>query len=283
LRDPLLVLILTLAACTPPIRQFDLKNQQLTCEQANEYAFRALQSMGFATTHFEPASVGRRGTLRGTRQELGVQDVTVMIRCGGHGADIDASEDGKWLGQVEFKRGFYLAFTAVAAQAAISDSVAREQAQRPLEEKKGKGLHVLLAPVRGLASKLDFDLDIAAGGVLPVRVTISNITLRTYSFDPNDFVLADKNGERVHPLSAADAARRIARALSQKAQDQIAAAPDPLEVTRRLQAKMFVGHSVSANQTLTGYLYFPLADYVKGRVTLEDQASEEAEGFVVEF
>src|SRR5262249_57318449 len=151
--------IVSVCACTPPIRQYDLKQQKLTCEQANQYTFRTLQGMGFTITQFDPATPARAGTLRGTREELGTQNVTVRVACTGTGADIDASEDGKWLGQIEFKRGFFLAFTANAAAAAISESIAREQAGRSLEQRNDKGLQVLLTPVKGLGAKLDFDLD----------------------------------------------------------------------------------------------------------------------------
>jgi len=276
------VLILALAGCTPPIRQFDIKRQSLTCEQANDYAYRTLQSMGFTMTQFEPATAAHAGTLRGTRDERGTQNVTVGIACNGTTANVDASEDGKLLGQLEFKRGFYLAFTAIAAQTAISASIARQQAQRPIEGKTGQGLHVLVEPVRGLGAKLDFDLDLAAAGVLPVRVSINNVTPRIYTLDPDDIVLAQKDGTRVHPLTVADAVQRVASAATQKPAND-ASAPDSAEVTRRFQSKLLTARSIAAGQTLQGYLFFPLGDYVKGRVTLEDQASEEAEGFVVEF
>jgi hypothetical protein len=277
------VLIAGLGACSFPVRQFDLKHQQLTCEQANEYAYHTLQTMGFTITRFEPAAAGRPGTIRGTREEQGTQNVTVKVTCGRGDAEIDASEDGKFLGQLEFKRGFYLAFTATAAQAAVSAAVAREQAERPLAQKNVKGLQVLLEPVGGLGAKLDFDLDLAAAGVLPVRVTINNFTTRTYIVDPTDIVLAQKDGTRVGPMTVAETAQRIEDAGSREASGSEAAVPDTAEVTRRLQARLLRGHTVSANQIVKGYLFYPLAAYVKGRATLEDQESEETEGFVVEF
>lgn len=275
--------LVVLAACTFPIRQYDLKNQQLTCDQANDYTYHTLQTMGFTVTGFEPAVVGRSGTIHATREEQGTQNVTVAITCNGTAANIDASEDGKFLGQLEFKRGFYLAFTATAAQAAVSAAVAREQAERPLDQKKVKGLQVLLQPVRGFAAKLDFDLDLAAAGVLPVSVTINNFSTRTYTFDPADVVLAQKDGTRAHPMPVADAVQRVSEARRQKDGTSESAPPDSADITRRLQGRLLTGHSVSPNQIVKGYLFFPLAPYVKGRITLEDQESEESEGFVVEF
>jgi len=277
-----LLLALALAACTPPVRQYDIKNQVLTCEQANDYALRTLQAMGFAISAFEPASIGHPGALHGSRDEgqKWAQVVTVEITCTGHGADFNPYEDGKWLGQVDFKRAFYMSFTAIAAQSAANAATAREEARRPPSEKKGKGLQVLLSPVRGLGAKLDFDVDVAAGGVLPVVVTVSNNTPRTYKIDPGDIVLVQKDGTRIHPLSIDEAAPRIA---AQPTKEGAPPPPDVAELRRRLQAKLLSTTVIAANQAAKGYLFYPLADYVKGRITLEDKESEETEGFVVEF
>jgi hypothetical protein len=280
LRHALLcLLVATLAACTPPIRQFDLNNQPLTCAQANDYSLRTLQALGFAITAFEPAAIGRRGTLRGTREERGTQSVTVVITCNATGVDIDASEDGKFLGQLEFKRGFYLSFAGIVQAAQITAEAERESALHPVQTHRGPGLRVLLQPVPGMAAKLDFDFDLAAAGVLPVRVTITNGTDRTYSLDPTDVALIQKDGTRVPPLTVDEAAQRITAA----PRSADAAPPDAAVVTQRLKDRALRGDSIAANQNIKGYVYFPLGHYVKGRVSLEDKATEESEGFVVEF
>jgi len=228
--------------------------------------------------------VGRPGKVRGTREERGAtQNVTVEITCNGGTTDVDANEEGKLLGRLEFKRGFYLAFTSTAARAAADTTLARQEAARPPEQKTNKGLQVLLTPVRGLGAKLDFDVDLAAAGVLPVLVTMSNVTLRTYTFDPSDIVLVQKDGTRVRPMTVDDAAERVMESERQRSAASGAAARGRAEVVRRFQASALSGHSLAANQSLKGYLFYPLAPYVKGRVALEDQASEETEGFVVEF
>ena len=268
--------------CIPPIRQFDLKNQALTCEQANDYTYRTLQAMDFTITEFQPAA-GRRGTVRGTRvQRNYTQSVTVVITCNGTTANVDASEDGRFLGQLEFKRGFYLAFTAIAAQTAVTEARAREEVQRPAALKKREGLQILLRPVEGLAAKRDFGLDVAAGGVLPVRVTITNASSRSYTLDPDDVVLVQADGARVHPLPVREAAQRVAAAEQRNATADNAACDDA-EVARRFEEKLLTARSLTGDQGVKGFLFFPLAHYVKGRVSLEDQESEESEGFVVEF
>lgn len=267
-----------IAACTPPIRQFDLKNQPLTCEKANDYALRTLQAQGFTVTAFQPAAIGNPGTLRGRRDEHGTQSVTVELTCDGKTVDIDASEDGKWLGQMEFKRGFYLSFTGIVQAAEISEAAEREAALHP-QEHKGGGLRVLLKPVPGQAAKLDFDFDLAAAGVLPVLVTITNGTSRTYRYDPTDIVLMQADGTRVQALPIDATAQRVVAA-PRPADTSL---PDSNTVTQRLKLQALSGDSVAANGTVKGYVFFPVGRYVKGRVSLEDQATEESEGFVVEF
>jgi hypothetical protein len=280
----LLCVLSTALSCTPPVRQYALKNQRLTCVQANEYAFQALQSMGFAISAFDPAVVGHEGTIHGSRKERGVQNVTVTINCLSDGtANIDASQDSELLGRVELKRGFYFAFTGVAEQTAIREAAAREEAQRPLEQKKQKGLRVLLQPIAGQGAKLDFALDLAADGILPVRVTINNASARSYSLDPDDVVLVQPDGTRVHPLPIDQVVEHVAAAERAKSDGAAATPTDSAATTQCLRDRLLQTHAVSANQQLSGYLYFPLATYTKGRVTLEDQESEEAEGFVVEF
>ncbi len=274
---------LVASGCTPPVRQYALKNQKLTCEQANDYVYRTLRSLDFTLTAFEPAASGHPGTVKAVRNQPmgGTQYVTVTVKCGDT-VDIDASEDGRLLGQVDFKRSFYMAFTGVVTQAAVSEAEARAEAQRPVQEKKEKGLRVLLEPVAGLGAKLDFDFDLAAAGVLPVRVTINNASLRAYNLEPDDIVLIQSDGGRVRPLSVDDVTQRVVQAERQK-QGSAPAAVDPAAVSRKLQERLMQPHVVAANQMVRGYLYFPLGTYKKGRVTLEDQESEEAEGFVVEF
>ena len=275
-------LLALLAACTAPIRQYDITNQPLTCAEGNDDAYRTLQAMGFTLTGFDPATPSRAGVMHATRQDRGAtQSVTVRITCHGQAVDIDASEDGRILGAIDFKRAFYLAFSGTASQQAIRAAGARAEAERPLEEKHQKGLQVLVQPVRGLASKLDFNLDLAAVGILPVQISITNATPRNYKLDTADIVVVRRDGARVPPLSLASAASQAAAAPAGGGSE--AAAPSAAEIRERLQSHLLASRSIAPNESVQGYLYFPLAEYVKSRVTLEDTQSEESEGFVVEF
>ena len=163
--------------------------------------------MGFTLDALEPATVDHPGAMHGIRKTRdGPETATVAIVCHkGGGADINASQDNAFLGQVEFKRGFYMSFTGVVSQEEGQATAAQAEAARPFEEKQRKGLQVWLRPVPGVGSKLDFNLDLAAGGVLPVLVTVNNVTTHSYTMDPSDVVLI---AERRHPRAAAGARRR---------------------------------------------------------------------------
>jgi len=152
---------------------------------------------------------------------------------------------------------------------------------RPFEEKQHKGLQVWLRPVPGLGAKLDFSLDLEAGGVLPVLVTINNVTTHSYRLEPDDVVLIAADGTRVPPLALADAAQHVATPAAKHAGHGVA--PALGAVTQELRSHLFTARTVAPKERVSGYLYYPVASYAKGRAVLEDIASEESEGFVVEF
>jgi len=270
------------AACAFPVRQFDLNDRPFDCKQANRYAYFTLRSMGFSLLALEPATVDRPGSMHGYRKtETGTETATVAIVCHKEGgADINASQDNTFLGQVEFKRGFYMSLTGVVSQEEGEAAAAQAEAARPFEEKQHKGLQVWLRPVPGVGSKLDFDLDLDAGGVLPVLVTINNVTTHNYRLELDDVVMIAGDGTRVAPLALTDAAQRVAAAAAHAPHGS---APALGAVTRELESHLFTGRRVEPKQRLSGYLYYPVAPYTKGRAVLEDTASEESEGFVVEF
>jgi hypothetical protein len=54
-------------------------------------------------------------------------------------------------------------------------------------------------------------------------------------------------------------------------------------ITQLLDGKRLIATRVGPHSEVTGYLYFPLADYVRARAVLTEEDSDEAEGFVVEF
>jgi hypothetical protein len=249
------------AGCSLTSGAYGLRDQHVPCERANRLAYQTLEGMGFTVTAFDVAAIGRPGMLRARREHDGAeQRVTVNVDCWGAGTDLHATEDGWFRSGVEFERAFYRRFT---------------DAQRDTgSPQPSRGLDVRLRPVPGLGAKLDFGVNIAAGGVLPVQVIIDNQTERAYTFDPAEFVLVDANGHRVRPLPLDDVVYKVVWA-----NDRSAAG----DVTERLQARLLAGSAVEARQRIEGFLFYPRGTYVEGRVHLEERGSGESEGVVVRF
>jgi hypothetical protein len=286
-RRPLLIALLCLSACTPPIRQYDLKDQPLTCEDANRLSYRTIEAMRFKVGEFEPAAPGHGGLIKASRTASGengkVQNVTVTIDCRPAGADIDASEDYNWLGQLEFKRAFYQAFlNVVSMQSARAELDKQNLAGTAPGSQQRRDLKVIVEPQRGQAGKLDFKIDLSAAGVLPVRVDISNLTQRTYTLDTAAIRLTRADRERVAPLTPAEAAARIAGATRGEP-------PQPLTTMSRdaiadaLTVRQLTVSEIVPGAEREGFLYFPLADYTGGRVVLTDKETGEDEGVSVGF
>lgn len=274
------------AACATPVQQYALNDLRLSCDEANRTTYKALTAMGFTVSAFAPAAMGRPGEAKGVRASRTAdgeaENVTVSIACEPTGTAVNASADGKFLGQVDFKRAFFLSFTATQHM---------DERRREMDEKvaagtapasqQPQGLQVLVEPVRGQASKLDFEMDMAAAGVLPVRVRVLNATTRAYSVSPGDVQLIRGDRTRVAPISVADAAARLAKA--KDANGQALTLLSEAELSARLGKALFTATRIAARGDTSGYLYYPLGDYVRARVLVTDVETEEAEGFAVEF
>lgn len=281
------LLLLLLAACSPPIKQFELRDQPLSCDEANRLTYRTLEAMRFKVSEFQPGAADQRGVIKATRTVSGksgeTQSVTVTIECTAAGATIDASEDGHCFDQVDFKRAFHHAFTNVVSMSSAQEELDRENlaGTAPASQQR-RDLKVVVAPRHGQAGKLDFPFDLDAAGVLPVQVDISNLTSRTYTLDVSAIRLVRADGERVAALTPAAAAAHIAAAVQ-------GSPPQPVTTLSRdaiadvLSVHQFAATEIPPGSEREGFLYFPLADYRSARVVLTDQDSGEDEGLRVEF
>ncbi|MGH9410712.1 MAG: hypothetical protein ACRD1V_14810 [Vicinamibacterales bacterium] len=209
---------LALAACSPPIRQYDIRDRPLSCDDANRLTYRTLEAMRFKVTDFAPAAPGERGVIKASRAASGdgdrSQTVTATITCAPSGAAIDASEDYHWLDQLDFKRAFYQSFVNVESMHAGRTELDKENlAGTAPESQQRRDLKVIVTPQRGQSAKLDFAFDLDAAGVLPIRIDISNLTERTYTIDPSAVRLTRADRERVVALTPAAAAAQIAGAV----------------------------------------------------------------------
>jgi hypothetical protein len=282
----ILIAAALLAACATPMKQYALDDLRLSCDDANRTTYKALTAMGFTISAFTPAAMGRPGEAKAVRErrgpDSGTDRVTVTIACTPTGAHVDASEDGKLLGQVEFRRAFFLSFTSTQYM---------DERRREMEEKiaagtapasqQRQGLQVLVEPVRGQAAKLDFELDLAAAAVLPVRVRVINNTARQYRIAPMEIQLMRRDRTRVEPLPVTEVAARVLNATDANGQPLTTLSNEAL--SQRLDTMRFTMTRIQPRGEAGGYLYFPLADYGRARVIVTDVETEETEGFAVEF
>jgi hypothetical protein len=279
-------LLVLLAACSPPVRQFDIVNQPLSCDAANRYVYRTVQAMGFAVSDFSPATPAKVGSIRGRRawqgSASGEQRIGVAISCSPAGVTIDAREEGKWLDQITLKRAFYQSYTNILSMTAAEETMQEKiDAGTAPESQQRRDLQILVEPVRGQGSKLDFDIDLAAAGLLPLRISVNNHTARSYEIAPGKIRLTRADRKRAAPLALEQAAQRIEGARDPGGQPLTNLSAG--EIADRLHAKLLVAATVRPGGKVSGYLYFPLAEYRRARVVVVEEESGEAEGFLVEF
>lgn len=162
------------------------------------------------------------------------------------------------------------------------------------EVKQEAGVSVKLVPVRGFATVLDFEADLSAAGVLPIKVTIFNNTRRTYEFDPADIILRKAGSRsRSKPLTPGETVSRLREANRvQLTTEQGAPPADPLSPSqlgdigaaiRIVDGNRLGTARLRAGGSTSGYLYYALDNYDRARVTMIDVATGETEGFIVEF
>ena len=280
-RLAVVIVLSALVACASMHSQYNVRRSNLSCDEANRYAFQSLKSLGYTVTSFEPAAVGRAGLLRGTKSEEGrwSQDGVVRIRCDASEVVLEA-EDQQLLSQdLTFTRGFYLAFTGIADHAAAGNAYAEQQSGGTSEG----GVKFKIQPQLALETKLDFGEDLAAGGVLAVKVNVQNGSNVTYTLDPAAIELRPRGGSgKVTQLDLRAAATAVSRA-AKEGLDPGIAGPTAQSIEETLRKRALGGGTLKPGDRAEGFVYFPVGSYARARATLVDVESQESEGFLVEF
>jgi len=280
------MLAFAVATCTPMQAQYDIRRGDLSCDEANRYAFQSMRSLGFVESRFEPAALGREGLVQGTKSEVvgsGGREVTrtgvVRIKCEPNEVLVTANEPKLLSQDLTFTRGFFLAFTGLVEHSGASKAYAEEQAGGVTSG----GLKFKIQPQLGLESKLDFGEDLAAGGVLAVKVVVQNGSNITYRLDPAAIELRPVEGEgRVSQVPLSVAATAIAKAGAADAGEG-APPPDPGRVETILRSRALGACRLKPGDQAEGFVYFPNGKYARARATLVDEETGEGEGFLVEF
>lgn len=299
--------------CVTPISKgYEIHTADLTCDEANRQAYAAIVDMGMEVTSFRPAKPGTPGSISASRSnERGRLGGDVEIRCDGGQVAIVASESGGFLGDKEFERGVFLGVAgrtglevvregryatgemkrrdsspvpalpaSPGSSAPTGDGAATPRAAASSTPTVATGgLNVEMEPLRGFASILDFEADLSAAGVLPVKVVIVNGTRRAYDFDPGAIVLRRRGArDQVQPLTPTTAHERLNAAAGGGA-----SLGDVPAAARALREKALTGARLAPGSTRSGFVYYPLGDYDRARLVMVDVATGEAEGFAVEF
>lgn len=225
----------------------------LTCAEAQQIAIDAVRRLGYTIGTATKPTPGSPGLVTASRQEgTTTHGLMVQIFCTTLGAEVEAKTEEGGLAELNFPSEFRRSFTAAAA------------VRPPPRAAAASGLDVLVTPER--TNGADLGVDLSNTGVLPVSVRISNRTERVYRFRVKGIVLQTAAGEQVAALKAEDM------------RPQMGAAS-----TESLRQKLLSDRDVQPNETLTGFLLFPFNSYARARIELIDRASDEPEGFAIEF
>lgn len=238
----------------------------MPCREATRVARGALLRLGYLVEKVELAQPGAPGLVSG-RKEAGwassmpeagdVYSAEIRITCSDQGSEFEAVTDAPFGSRLEFRREFPATIAKVAERRTV----------RPrLEENREAGVVVEIEPLRSLQATSELGLDPTASGVTPVRLRLENRTDRSYRFERSQVVLVAQDGGRAEPLP-----------------DERVVATFGDSVAQTLRERLIAEGEVAPDQTLSGFLYFPAAAYQRATLLLIDQASEETEGFSVEF
>jgi len=245
-------LVLAVVGCGARLVRFEEKG--VTCTEAQSLAITAVRKMGYTIGETRKPLPGTPGMIRASRS-VGShkQGMFVQVFCTMLGAEVEAKTEEGGAVDLSFANDFRRAYDAAVA--------AKPQQREAAKE----GLDVTLTPGRGSGSS-DLPVDLSNQGIIPMSVRISNNTSRTYELKVRNVVLNTTTGEKIKPLGV----------------DKVTAgvAADGAAVIR---AKALVDGRVAPQAVVSGFLFYPMKPYTRGRVTLKDTADGEPEGFSIDF
>lgn len=276
-------------SCTPVTKSMELHTAEISCEEANRYVFESVRDMKMTATSFRAAKPGRPGFLQA---EGNGRSGTVTITCEADGVHVDPKQSSG--PTLAFERGLFLSMTGRsglivnrgkivgrrpqvgATTAAVNGSTGTTSPARAAAPQSG-GIQVRVEPQKGFATVLDFDADVSAAGVLPIKITITNASDRPYDFDPEDVnVRVRGSRQRAEPLGVDGAVARLTSAASAEIGDVSTA-------SRVMRERRLPSGRLEPGASSSGYLYFPTGDYDRAKILLTDVRTREIEGFLVEF
>lgn len=303
----LAALVVGCATARAVSRGYNINTKDISCEEANRYVQESLGDMRMTISEFRKARPGVPGFAKAEREDArGGLSGRVDVRCDEEGVHIVPDGSG-FSATRDFERGVFLSLAgradlvveregrystgvlhkrpahstgAVVVNVAAGES---RDADTPTEPAAVGGVEVQVELVRGFATVLDFEANVSAAAILPIKVTVSNETARAYDFDPRNLVLR-KSGSReaAQPLSATEAVERL-RARAGDDSGKTGDLGDVAAAARIIPERAIKPTRLEAGRSINGYVYFPDGEYERARVTMTDVATGETEGFLVEF
>lgn len=274
------------AGCTPVSQSYEVQSAEIGCDEANRYVYAAVEDMNMKVTSFTQARPGRTGHLTAVGRDRKGQ---VAISCEpGGGVKIDPTQTS--MGDRTFERGIFLSVTGRSGLRMDRGEVTgREKPVGDLAQAVSEGapvpsgsVLVEVQPQRGFETVLDFDADLASAGILPIKVTIRNGSKRAYAFEVAGVTVRLRDSSQAAPrLTAAEAAARlVAKAGSGGAQTDIGNVESAKKIMFEKELK---AARLTPGASVTGYVYYPVADYDRAKIQMMDVAAAEPESFLVEF
>jgi len=253
-RVSLVAFCVILASCgaQQPPRKRTIEAPTLSCEEANRLAYRTVTTLGYTIGSLQVATPGQPGHILAEKE--GAKDGKVTITCSGSGATVEPEKTGlpipSLVGAAERPGEFPQIFVQTFNILRSSKEIAEKQGPE-------KGLAMTLTRLNSFESQMELGADLPAGGILPIKVVVSNNTPRPYGLEVSKVFLQPAGGSgRVAPMT-----------------------PPAAGQGKALQGDV----TLQPGQTVTGYLFYPAGDYSSARTMLIDKETEEREGFSVQF
>jgi len=249
-----LALCLCILGCAPrqPLRKRTMETRIPTCEEANRLAYRAVTSVGYTVASVQIARPGQPGYIE-AKKEDGKSGKVVLTCFDESRATAEPDRTGEpvraLVGAADKPGSFPHVFTQTYNILLSSRNLADEGGP-------AGGVTLILTRLGSFESQIELGTDLPKGGVLPIKVTLTNNSPRPYGLTVEKILLSSSGGGQVAPIAPPATGQG-----------------NPLRGDITLQP----------GQNMTGYLFYPAGQYTSARTTLIDKENNEEEGFSVQF
>ena len=256
------------AQAEPLAELYEIADTDLSCEQAQQLAYKTVERMGYRVTAATRATPGKTGAIQARQRRSGQTAlVQVTLQCQPQGVVVDAASlspldvashtphplvtdyhereaprltKNRPPPTTYFRRAFYSLFHGLA------DNVKRYGPEGQV--------YVHIRPLPRMEAELLFGVH--TPDIFIVAVEVANRTQQTYVFDTEQVSLLSAAGGTVRALAEKDAA----------------SLPPPM-----------ASQALAAQVATHGYLYYPAGEYRRVQGYLTEVQSQERQGFQIEF